>query len=73
MPRAASETRTLYASAKTGTKKAYAKMKATAKHNAKAVRNFVAQKLDTLQNQQNYTTLLVKMLSKKVYKEVEIQ
>ncbi len=44
LPKAASETRTLYASAKTGTKKAYAKMKATAKHNAKAVRTFVAQK-----------------------------
>ena len=44
LSKAASETRTLYASAKTGTKKAYANMKATAKHNAKAVRTFVAQK-----------------------------
>lgn len=42
--KAASEARTLYSSAKTGTKKAYANMKATAKHNAKAVRTFVAQK-----------------------------
>ena len=44
LPKAASEARTLYSSAKTGTKKAYANMKATAKHNAKAVRTFVAQK-----------------------------
>lgn len=44
LPKATSEARTLYASAKTGTKKAYANMKATAKHNAKAVRTFVAQK-----------------------------
>lgn len=44
LPKAASEARTLYSSAKTGMEKAYAKMKATAKHNAKAVRTFVAQK-----------------------------
>ena len=44
LPKATSEARTLYSSAKTGTKKAYANMKATAKHNAKAVRTFVAQK-----------------------------
>ena len=44
LPKATSEARTLYSSAKTGMEKAYAKMKATAKHNAKAVRTFVAQK-----------------------------
>lgn len=44
LPKATSEAKTLYSSAKTGTKKAYTNMKATAKHNAKAVRTFVAQK-----------------------------
>ena len=44
LPKATSEARTLYSSTKTGMEKAYAKMKATAKHNAKAVRTFVAQK-----------------------------
>ena len=44
LPKATSEARTLYSSAKTGMEKAYTNMKATAKHNAKAVRTFVAQK-----------------------------
>lgn len=44
LPKAADKAKTTCINAKAGTKKAYANMKATAKHNAKAVGNFVAQK-----------------------------
>ncbi len=44
LPKATNMAKTTYASAKSGTQKAYANMKATAKQNAKAVGNFVTQK-----------------------------
>ena len=43
-PKVLKVSKTAYTGVKNGTKKAYAKMKASAKSNAKAVRNFVAQK-----------------------------
>lgn len=44
LPKVTDKAKSTYTNVKTGTKKAYANMKATAKHNAKAVGNFVSQK-----------------------------
>lgn len=45
LPKMIDKTKTAYTNAKSGTTKAYANMKATAKQNAKAVKSFVAQKI----------------------------